>query len=114
MSEYRDNKPDYTESNREKQRIRNQKRVGKSSDGVIIKIDLATNKSESYVITPIEQAPTGKIVKMDTLSLNSNSTSGIQLLVHKRSSDNDCKSGHVIAKDQLYKEVPPTHLNESH
>lgn len=64
--QYREEHPDYVEDNRNKQRIRNQKRREKGSTEKIVKMDaFNTLKSDTYILTPYEQNTSGKIVKLD-------------------------------------------------
>ena len=84
MKSYRNNNPDYTKSNREKQRIRNRKRIRKTSDGMMLKVEPLSDKTQTPTMKSIEQNHAEKIVKMDALSLNFNPDNGIRLIVQKR------------------------------
>ncbi len=65
---YREQHPDYVEDNRNKQRIRNQKRRENVSTEKIVKIDAFTSiEPDTYIMTPYEKDVSGKIVKMDAL-----------------------------------------------
>jgi hypothetical protein len=69
QKQYRIDHQDYVKKNREQQRHRNQKRVrNQSSDSMIVKMDALTiDKSNLYLMTPVAENDTEKIVKMDTL-----------------------------------------------
>ena len=70
MSQYRRDNPEYVASNREQQKIRNQKRRAKAAAEKIVKMDALQNqpeKSSSYTMTTYKVDASKKIVKMDTL-----------------------------------------------
>jgi hypothetical protein len=66
--QYRQEHPNYVEANRQKQRLRNQKRTTPVAAEKIVKLDALTNQgSNTYIITPYAKDASGKIVKLDTL-----------------------------------------------
>ena len=70
QNQYRQDHPDYVSVNREKQRIRNQKRRDQTSQEKIVKMDALQNQLEKtmdYIMTPYKMDASKKIVKMDTL-----------------------------------------------
>ena len=70
MSQYRQHHPDYVAQNRDKQKVRNQKRRLQLQQQKIVKMDALVKqleKSTTYVMTPYQLDASKKIVKMDTL-----------------------------------------------
>jgi len=70
QDQYRQDHPDYVANNREKQKIRNQKRRDQTSQQKIVKMDALANQLENtmnFTMTPFKMDASKKIVKMDTL-----------------------------------------------
>jgi hypothetical protein len=70
QKQYRQDHPEYVSDNRNKQRIRNQKRRAQTTHEKIVKMDALQKqleKSEIYIMTPYKMDTSKKIVKMDTL-----------------------------------------------
>lgn len=70
QDEYRKNNSEYTDRNRKKQKIYNQKRKQKARPERIVKMDALENKlekTETYVMKTYKMDASEKIVKMDTL-----------------------------------------------
>ena len=96
QKQYRDNHPDYVQSNREKQRARNRRRCQKAeSTNVkkIVKMDALPNcliKSGIYLMQPCEMDASKVIVKMDAFVVELKPFQGDNLL-----RPDDCKNGCV-------------------
>jgi len=70
QNQYRQDHPDYVSVNREKQKVRNQKRRDQTSQEKIVKMDALQTQPEktmSYIMTSYKMDASKKIVKMDTL-----------------------------------------------
>lgn len=70
MSQYRRDHPDYVAQNRDKQKIRNQKRRLQRQQQKIVKMDALAKqleKSAIYLMTPYQLDASQMIVKMDAL-----------------------------------------------
>jgi hypothetical protein len=70
LSQYRQDHPDYVAQNRDKQKLRNQKRRLEHQQQKIVKMDAFVKqleKSTTYVMTPYQVDASQKIVKMDPL-----------------------------------------------
>jgi hypothetical protein len=70
MSQYRQDHPDYVVQNRDKQKLRNQKRRLEQQQQKIVKMDAFVKqleKSTTYIMTPYQLDASKKIVKMDAL-----------------------------------------------
>jgi len=70
QNQYRQGHPDYVSVNREKQKIRNQKRQDQTCQEKIVKMDALQNQPEKtmdYIMTQYKMDTSKKIVKMDTL-----------------------------------------------
>ena len=70
MSQYRQDHPDYVAQNRDRQKVRNQKRRLELQQQKIVNMDALIKqleKSTIYLMTPYQVDASQKIVKMDTL-----------------------------------------------